>query len=329
MQIIKHPKRQDCHYKLTPGSSNETSINLSYDIFYFLCPDGLSKGETRQVTFKLFRDDYIKALCYITCHLPYYITRSSSSTQVNFSYDLFASELYSINSFFNGPVADYTVTLYYRNDGRIYLKDLGANGFNIRKFLVEDRSELIFAMEEKPVLRLTLSDTQVEKQQEILREAGPAYNEKEKSILNVIEKTDSLAVRDKVLKDFIYKVVLLIKKSEGLNAFEPFVKEKSSSIQLYKEGDFRLTGMFLSTSYSDMVKRNRLGIKPRWFDTPFEIKGKTVYLSNQWYGNGDYSLMYDDFKRLIMTCFREKYYFAKSESGEFELWKKASYTESF
>ena len=40
MEIIKYPKRQDCHYKLTPGSSNETSINLSYDIFYFLCPDG-------------------------------------------------------------------------------------------------------------------------------------------------------------------------------------------------------------------------------------------------------------------------------------------------
>lgn len=323
MEIIKYPKRQDCHYKLTPGSSNETSINLSYDIFYFLCPDGISKGETRKITFKIYRDDYIKALCYITCHLPYYITRSSNSTQVTYNYDQFASELYSINSFFSGPVADYTVTLYYRNDGRIYLKDLAVNGFNIRKFLVEDKSMLTFSMEEKPVLRLSLSDSPVEEKQLELKTADPSVEETPATILQVFEKTESLAVRDKVLKDFIYKVVLLINKSEGLTAFEPFVNETSKSIQLFKKGSFRLTGMFISTSYSDMVKRNRLGIKPRWFDTPFILKGKTVYLSNQWYGKGEYTLMYDDFKTLIETCFGNKYFFAQNELGEFEFWKRS------
>lgn len=327
MEIIKYPKRQDCHYKLTPGSSNETSINLSYDIFYFLCPNGISKGETRKITFKIYRDDYIKALCYITCHLPYYITRSSNSTQVTYNYDQFASELYFINSFFSGPVADYTVTLYYRNDGRIYLKDLAVNGFNIRKFLVEDKSMLTFSMEEKPVLRLSLSDSPVEEKQLELKTADPSVEETPTTILQVFEKTESLAVRDKVLKDFIYKVVLLINKSEGLTAFEPFVNETSKSIQLFKKGSFRLTGMFISTSYSDMVKRNRLGIKPRWFDTPFILKGKTVYLSNQWYGKGEYTLMYDDFKTLIETCFGDKYFFVQNEVGEFELWKRNDYSE--
>lgn len=327
MEIIKYPKRQDCHYKLTPGSSNETSINLSYDIFYFLCPDGLSKGETRKLTFKIYRDDYIKALCYITCHLPYYITRSSNSTQVTYSYDLFAAELYSINSFFNGPVADYTVTLYYRNDGRIYLKDLGVNGFNIRKFLVEDKSMLTFSMEEKPVLRLSLSDSPVEEKRVELNTLEPTVEETPDTVVQVFEKTESLAVRDKVLKDFIYKVVLLINKSEGLTAFEPFINETSKSIQLFKKGSFRLTGMFISTSYSDMVKRNRLGIKPRWFDTPFILKGKTVYLSNQWYGKGNYTLMYEDFKTLIETCFGDKYFFAQNEAGEFELWKRSDSLE--
>jgi putative restriction endonuclease len=82
--------------------------------------------------------------------------------------------------------------------------------------------------------------------------------------------------------------------------------------------------MFISTSYADIMKRNRLGLKPRWFDTSFVLKGKTVYLSTQWYGNGQYSLMFDDFKNLIATCFGSRYYFDQNENGEFELWKVTS-----
>ena len=49
MEIIKYPKRQDCHYKLTKGSSNESSINLSADIFEFLIPNGMKKGEVLSI----------------------------------------------------------------------------------------------------------------------------------------------------------------------------------------------------------------------------------------------------------------------------------------
>lgn len=95
MEIIKYPKRQDCHYKLTKGSSNESSINLSADIFEFLIPNGMKNGESQSITFKLYRDDFIKALCFTVNHLPLYETRSSGATQIDFSYDFFASELYS------------------------------------------------------------------------------------------------------------------------------------------------------------------------------------------------------------------------------------------
>lgn len=47
MEVIKYPKRQDCHYKLTKGSSNESSINLSADLFEFLIPDGIKRGERK------------------------------------------------------------------------------------------------------------------------------------------------------------------------------------------------------------------------------------------------------------------------------------------
>lgn len=79
MEAIKYPKKQDCYYKLNPGSSNETSINLSNDIFTCICPDCMETSEERTVTFKIYRDDFVKALCYIMTHLPLYVTRSSNS----------------------------------------------------------------------------------------------------------------------------------------------------------------------------------------------------------------------------------------------------------
>ena len=320
MEIIKYPKRQDCHYKLTKGSSNESSINLSADIFELLLPDGIKRGESTTLTFKVYRDDYIKALCYIVNHFPLYETRSTGANQINYSYDFFASELYSITNFFTGPVANYTVTILYREDGRIYLKDLNNNGFNIRRFLVEDRTAMYFSHEEKPVIRIFLHDNPVE-QKNLETPEGTVISKNTEPNDHPIE--ERLAVRDKVLKDFIYKVVLLVNEEDRLAAFLPYLREaRSRNIQLLKEGSFRLTGMFISTNLGDIHKRNKHGFKPRWFETPFVIDGREMYLSTQWYGNGDYSLMYADFQNLILTCYGSNYRFAFDNMEGFQLWKK-------
>ena len=320
MEVIKYPKRQDCHYKLTKGSSNESSINLSADIFEFLLPNGIKKGESHSITFKVYRDDYIKALCYIVNHLPLYETRSTGANQINFSYDFFASELYSITNFFSGPVANYTATLLFREDGRIYLKDLNNNGFNIRRFLVEDRTAMYFSHEEKPVIRLFLSDNPIE-QKTLKAPEGTVITKNTEPGDHPIE--ERLAVRDKVLKDFIYKVVLLVNEEDKLASFLPYLKEaRSRNIQLYKEGSFRLTGMFIITNLGDIHVRNKHGFKPRWFETPFVIDGREMYLSTQWYGNGEYALMYKDFQNLILTCYGSNYRFAYDENEGFQLWKK-------
>ena len=320
MEVIKYPKRLDCQYKLTKGSSNESSINLSSDIFEFLLPEGIKKGECHSITFKVYRDDYIKALCYIVNHLPLYETRSTGANQIDFSYDFFASELYSITNFFSGPVANYTATLLFREDGRIYLKDLNNNGFNIRRFLVEDRTAMYFSHEEKPVIRLFLSDNPIE-QKTLETPEGTIITKNTEPGDHPIE--ERLAVRDKVLKDFIYKVVLLVNEEDKLASFLPFLKEaRSRNIQLYKDGSFRLTGMFISTNLGDIHVRNKHGFKPRWFETPFEIDGREMYLSTQWYGNGEYSLMYQDFQNLILTCYGNNYRFAYDDNDGFQLWKK-------
>lgn len=320
MEIIKYPKRQDCHYKLTKGSSNESSINLSSEIFELLLPDGIKRGESKALTFKVYRDDYIKALCYIVNHLPLYETRSTGANQIDYSYDFFASELYSITNFFTGPVANYTVTILFREDGRIYLKDLNNNGFNIRRFLVEDRTAMFFSHEEKPVIRIFLHDNPVE-QKNLETPEGSVITKNTEPRDHTIE--ERLAVRDKVLKDFIYKVVLLVNEEDRLAAFLPYLREaRSRNIQLLKEGSFRLTGMFISTNLGDIHKRNKHGFKPRWFETPFVIDGREMYLSTQWYGNGDYSLMFADFQNLILTCYGNNYRFSYDNIEGFQLWKK-------
>ena len=54
----------------------------------------------------------------------------------------------------------------------------------------------------------------------------------------------------------------------------------------------------------------------------FEIDGREMYLNTQCYGNGEYSLMYQDFQNLILTCYGNNYRFAYDDNDGFQLWKK-------
>lgn len=83
-----------------------------------------------------------------------------------------------------------------------------------------------------------------------------------------------------------------------------------------------MTGMFICTNLGDIHKRNKHGFKPRWFEKPFVIDGREMYLSTQWYGNGNYTLMFSDFQNLILTAYGSNYRFAFDENDGFQLWKK-------
>ena len=63
--FVKYPQRQDCDLKLSAGNSGETSINLATDIAIFL-NDGkvLSRGDELPVSFVVYKEDFIKALCH-------------------------------------------------------------------------------------------------------------------------------------------------------------------------------------------------------------------------------------------------------------------------
>lgn len=309
MEIIKLPKRQDCGYKLSQGSSNETSINLSLDVLKVLMPNGMEKGKIVPVTFTLFRDDFIKALCFIVDHLPLYQTRSGGSNIVQYSYDFFMNELKAINEFFDGDIAYYTVQLYYRQDGRIYLKDLAVNNFNIRRFLVEDKTAMYFISTIDHQIRLVLSDdiNNVIKQP-LAKTVLPAKNVRKR-----------LAVQDTVLKDFIFKVIYLCYANDKFKAMEKFVPDFELNVKVQGD-DFQMAGLFIHTTKEDLHQRN--ANKVRWFEVPFELKGKTVYLTNQWKDNDEVNrLTLNTFMAFIEAAYNNRYTFNKTPEGVFELWE--------
>ena len=160
MTKIKFIKRQDSGFKLSYGNSGETSLNLSNEIFDFISKGALSPGEERNVTFRIFKEDCIKAMSFVIMKLPLYKSSSNYSNRVDNYLEIFG-ELYSkIESFFgSNKEAEYKVSLLYRPDGRIYLKGLRVNGFSIRDYLVENYSALQFDNEGNDILNLrVLSD---------------------------------------------------------------------------------------------------------------------------------------------------------------------------
>lgn len=145
MTIIKYIKRQDSGWKQTSGCSGETSINLSKEIFDFLTMGMVDGGEECGITLRIYKEDYINALDFIKCQLPLYRSTSRSSDLIREDNSIITKLERAITSFFHDDkFVDYTVVLYCRKDGRIYLKGLKQNGFSIRDYLVEMSSALVF-----------------------------------------------------------------------------------------------------------------------------------------------------------------------------------------
>lgn len=320
MEIVKYPKRQDCNYKLTAGSSNETSINVSSDILKLIQPNNIRRGESKMITFKLFRDDYIKALCYIVNKLPLY-GRGRSNSIVRYSYDFFQKELKKITNFFTESYADYTVSILYKEDGRVYLRDLTYNGFNIRNYIVENCTIMFFINSVDLQIRLKLeepgtTETTIDNPIESMDKRTEVQHNQD------ITNNQKLAIRDNILKDFIYKVIYLLSKRDNLNALEQFaIEKKSGNIQLRNSDKYKLTGMFIATTLNDILARNKFGGKVRWFETEFLLLNKTVYLTTQWFRDGNYALMYKDFVSLINDSYPNTYIFTQKKDGYYELWE--------
>ena len=94
----------------------------------------------------------MRALGILSYLLPLYTSTSKSSSRISYSNDLFES-YYSIieNKFGKNEAALYKVNLLKRLDGRIYLNSLKDenSGFNLRSFLIQAHSKLVFVKNDK------------------------------------------------------------------------------------------------------------------------------------------------------------------------------------
>lgn len=148
MEKIKYVHRQDSGFKLGAGNSGETSLNLSNEIFDLIAKGSMQLGEEKDVTFKIYKEDCIRAICFIVLKLPLYQSSSNASTKITDGVFIFQKLIDKVESIFgNNESVDYTVNLYYRTDGRIYLNRLKVGGFSIRDVLVENNSALLFKEE--------------------------------------------------------------------------------------------------------------------------------------------------------------------------------------
>lgn len=160
MKKIKYIKRQDSHWKQACGYSGETSLNLSNEILDFLTDGMVSPGEQCGITFSLFKIDFERALDFIESQLPLYVSTSKTCDLVHKGDDILTKLRQNISSIFgDNEQIYYTVNLFYRSDGRIYLNGLRQKGFSIRDYLVENSSAIEFVISEGEFSLHVLSST--------------------------------------------------------------------------------------------------------------------------------------------------------------------------
>jgi hypothetical protein len=132
-----------------------------------------------------------------------------------------------------------------------------------------------------------------------------------------------LIAKDKALNNFVFLVIEYFAEKDNLDALVTYSSiPEVKLIKIAKEDEFRLTGMFIETTFEDVEKINRE--KPRWFTKQFTLKDKHVYLSSQWYGKGDYTLTLDDFVKMIQYCYGKDYYYQITDNKEHQLWYNPS-----
>ena len=135
--IVKVIRKQDAYFKLKPAKSGETSLNISNENATYL------GGESGDVTFRIYRKDFMLAFANIIRLLPLYVSTSKSYEQVTLDADFCDKLYYEFNAFFGGnETALYTVNMLIRDDGRNYLNNLKVNNFSIRHYLVELHNKL-------------------------------------------------------------------------------------------------------------------------------------------------------------------------------------------
>ena len=285
MEKIKYVHRQDSGFKLSAGNSGETSLNLSNEIFDLITKGSMKLGEERNVTFKLYKEDCIKAVCFIILKLPLYQSSSNASTKVVDNLIVFQNLIGKINYFFGeNEIVDYTVNLYYRTDGRIYLNRLKVDGFSIRDVLVENNSALLFKEESNGKIALRIlsdikdGETVDAVEQEIqlslplqqIFYGAPGTGKSHKVNMEIQNTPNALVLRTTFHPDSDY--------STFVGAYKPTMKHVKSHVKLNMSLDD--LAKELNTLYNDESLGNIGGLQKFCFDYHMYLDGEYMSVNH-------------------------------------------------
>ena len=141
MAAEKQLARQDTDFAINPGNNNETSIKITNDIlslFYDVLPSETTK---KNVTFYIYKEDFIKSACGIISSLP---LLDKHGKTIAFKYDFCNQLLSHINEFFGDDMSkEYSCELLYNTDRSSCFQRFDSD-FNIRNYTVEAWSTISF-----------------------------------------------------------------------------------------------------------------------------------------------------------------------------------------
>lgn len=122
-------------------------------------------------------------------------------------------------------------------------------------------------------------------------------------------------VTDTILNSFVFKSLRLIEKFSDLSEILPYMsfddKKTNRSVTTKK---YTLNNMFNECSLEEIKVRN--SVVQRWFEDPFEIGDRIMYLSTQWCNDlTSLALQLENFEKLILMVYPKKYWFDKIDKN--------------
>lgn len=259
MEIRKNIQTQDSGFKISPVRSGESAINISNEILQLIYPQNETREFNTEITFTIYKEDFVKAFCFIVSKLPLYKTTSQTAIKKEFSMDFYSKYSEEIENFFGDSVSkDYTCNLLLRKDGRNYLNKLKYRDFSIRDFFIEDSTEVVFGKENNGELYLRIN------------------------CLKEIHEDSQLILSENQHCYFALKCLTYFREQSLWNNINKYVDPFIENDSIKVSGDtFSLTGLFKFVTEEKLSQLN--SPRRRWYFEPFQVKGKTVYLSTEWY----------------------------------------------
>lgn len=137
--VLHNVAAQSTLFKTFQSKSKDTGIFLPPDLVDFI-------ERNDEISFILYKQDFINALLNIIRSYPLYTSRAGNSVLEKDYFNFYNEQIKIINQFFdNNETAVYgNFRLSQTTGNRTYLYKLEVNGFSIRNFFISDNTTLTF-----------------------------------------------------------------------------------------------------------------------------------------------------------------------------------------